>query len=83
MTSAAKDNFYRGYSEEQIRSTFDAICDPEDWKAPISAPVNPKDDMVLYEAAIEFYTATQCKFKMIGNQLHVMSLGYRMGPAGP
>lgn len=71
------------YTMDQLEKAFNSVQNKDDWRAAIDAPVDPESDLILIEAAIQFYTATQAKFEMVGDQLRVRSIGYRMGPAGP
>lgn len=71
---------------EVLRKTFDAICDPTDWKAPVHAVVS-RDGTVsvgLYADAIEFMTGTKpMLFVVDESHIRIVSEGYRLGPAGP
>lgn len=73
-----------------LRAAFDAICNPDDWKAPIVAKV--RDDTMLlglYLESIRFMTATEPDIYITGDTddghkyLTIVSEGYRNGPAGP
>ena len=76
-------NLLGGYSEEALKAAFDAVCNPDDWKAPIGAYVMGEDVGVTVKA-IQFYTATTPAVSL--NQAKMMYLvtspGYRNGPAG-
>lgn len=67
---------------------FDAVVNPADWRAPISAVVS-FTDLEPTIRAIQFFTATTPTVSPIpdhcGNPLRfrVTSCGYRNGPAGP
>ena len=72
-----------GYKVGELRVAFDAICDPTDWKAPISAAV--RGEMVLpCVAAIQYYTATTPTVGLDVQSMTyiIQSEGYRAGPAG-
>lgn len=74
---------YEGYTQDQLKEAFDAVADPQDWKAEIATMV--KGEMVLLAvAAIKFYTATVPEVKLhVSTMLYyIFSEGYRKGPAG-
>lgn len=66
-----------------LSASFDAVANPEDWKAPINALIaldDPRLEFVLI--AVRFFTATEPKIVAEGNALRVTAKGYRMGEAG-
>ena len=70
------------FSQDQLKSAFEIIENPEDWRAEINALIDPKLEDVVTQAIIHF-TATVPGIKKEGDKLRVTSVGYRMGPAGP
>lgn len=79
---------FRGYTPAELAAAFSRVCDPDDWRAPISAWVSAGTiDVVI--AAIEFFTATEPKVAGLGvmvgkpGMVLVEAVGYRAGPAGP
>jgi len=77
---------YKGYKVADIRRVFDAISDPEDWRAPISRWI-PCDMVGIARVAVEFFTCTELKVvagpQVLTGYVLVQADGYRMGPAGP
>lgn len=70
-----------------LKSTFDRLADPDDWRGPIDATIEAEFRREV-EAAVIFYTATVPTFEPAGTRgkvklVRVRSEGYRMGPAGP
>jgi hypothetical protein len=78
-----KSGTYHGYTFEQIEQAFDAVKDPNDWKAPINVWV-AGEFVDIAIRAIQFYTATTAtaQFDPSTCRWLVQSPGYRMGPAG-
>ena len=74
---------YEGYTVEQMKKAFDAVANPNDWKAPIAASMTGESVNVVV-AAIKFYTATvpEVTLDVATMRYHVHSDGYRNGPAG-
>ena len=74
---------YKGYTVADLRTVFDAVCDPHDWKGPIAA-VCPGELVLMTVAAIDFMTATipQVTLNTTTMQYLITSEGYRQGPAG-
>ncbi|MCW7072100.1 MAG: hypothetical protein OCU12_07240 [Methanophagales archaeon] len=73
------------YTVAELKATFDAIADPDDWRGPIAAWIYPNDFRRAADA-VEFYTATTLRV-MGGPQpltgcILVEADGYRRGPAG-
>jgi hypothetical protein len=66
-----------------LRNTFDKVCDPTDWKAPISVWCKGEAVSAICES-IRFMTATEPTVELDVNNMNylVSSEGYRMGPAG-
>ena len=75
---------YKNYDIDDLRKVFDAICDPDDWRAPIAVSVSGEAVLPVV-AAIEFYTATNPSVSLNVERMKylVTSVGYRNGPAGP
>lgn len=70
------------FTDQQLKATFDSICDPLDWKAPIDAYCKPEDMNIVYQS-IKHHTGTQATFLPAGVRgMRVLSEGYRMGPCG-
>lgn len=78
-----RDELYDGYTMDELREAFDAVCDPTDWKGPIAATL-PGEAVGLVVAAIKFFTATNPNVgRGVGPMRYVVtSEGYRAGPAG-
>lgn len=76
-------NYRGGYLISELRAAFEEISDPEDYKGPIDAVI-PASKFDLYKNAVIFFTATD--FHMVrpvdSERVRVMSVGYRVGPAG-
>lgn len=72
-----------GYTRKQLKHVFDQVCNPADWKGPISAVMTGECVIAAVEA-IEFFTATKAEVNLNVETMlyHVSSIGYRMGPAG-
>jgi len=82
--SHTAENYHRGFGETQLRNAFDKVRPAKDWKAEISAVVNPSEwPLDLVAAAVEFYTATTITVEPITNSPRVLvtAPGYRNGPA--
>lgn len=79
------DNLTYGYGEEALKKAFGAVCDPDDWRGPISALVKG-EAIAVTVAAIQFYTATTPKVETVYKTdtifFKITSEGYRNGPAG-
>ena len=71
------------YRIADLETAFRAVCDPDDWKAPIAAWCCGEAVLPICEA-IRFYTATDPKVELDTNRMRylVNSEGYRAGPAG-
>ncbi len=76
---------YKGYKVADMRRTFEKLCDPQDWKAPIHALI-PHQLFGLAAVAVEFFTCTELKVvggpEPLTGRILVHADGYRMGPAG-
>ena len=74
----------RRYRIDDLRTAFDAVCDPDDWKGPIAAWV-PGEAVLTVCEAIRFFTATEPKVALDVETMRylITSEGYRAGPAGP
>jgi len=71
------------YSREQLKESFDMVCNPDDWRAPIKKII-PVDDLDVTINAIMFFAGTQVNTRYLKNDLcEVSSVGYRNGPCGP
>lgn len=68
-----------------LRSAFDQICDPTDWKKPVHAMV-PWESASVYMDAVRYMTATTCECERVQRDgvtyALLKSVGYRAGPAG-
>jgi hypothetical protein len=70
------------FTDQQLKATFDSICDPLDWKAPIDGYCKIEDMEIVYQA-IKHHTGTQATFLPASrNRMRVISEGYRNGPCG-
>lgn len=68
------------------RATFNHVCDPVDWKAPVDCVV-PYDLANLYMQAIEFMTGVKpnaevARHAVFGRAFRLYCVGYRAGPCG-
>ena len=75
-----------GYTHEELQQAFNAVADPDNWKAPIKATIQgiSRESADRIQYAVEFYTATQCQVtKANKDTFRFESVGYRNGPAGP
>lgn len=82
LTSEDGQIVHKGFTREQLDQAFDLVCNPDDWKDVIDAHVS--EGMVeVTVAAIEFFTATEVLVTPDLDAVHVYSVGYRKGPAGP
>ena len=74
---------YYGYTEEELGRAFDAVSDPEDWKAPIAAYIPGEVFDIVYRAIV-FYTSTVPSGTYVPSEGRwiIRADGYRMGPAG-
>lgn len=71
-----------GYSHRALKEAFEAVCQPHDWKGPISAIITA-DKLAITEAAIMFFTATETQgFPLVDGRYRIRARGYRNGPAG-
>jgi len=73
-----------GSTEDQLKTAFERVQDPADWKAAIDAEV-PEAEVSHTVAAIEFYTGTEVQ-QLPATQpgmVRITSVGYRNGPCGP
>lgn len=72
-------------SQDQLRTAFENVQDPTDWRGPIdfAGDMHP-EDVAATVAAIRHFTATEPKVSTLANgETRIESVGYRMGPAGP
>lgn len=71
----------------QLSDAFDAVANPQDWRAPILAWIW-LGDLGLTRKAVAFYTATELRTtgqerRVNGRtEVEVAAAGYRAGPAG-
>jgi len=71
------------YTHKELKAAFDAVANPEDWRAEINAVV-ALDKVAVTIVAIEFYTATESIATLLNDgKVRIKSIGYRKGPAGP
>ena len=80
---AEETTLYQGFTIAALRRTFDAICDPDDWRAPIAVWVQGEAVQQVV-AAIAFFTATTAQVTCDTQTMRygITSVGYRHGPAG-
>ncbi len=71
------------YTLNQLEKAFEAVQNPNDWKAPICAAVKGEAVNLVVEA-VKYYTATVPTISLNTNSMTYLieSEGYRMGPAG-
>ena len=83
MAESDAKTLYKGFTVTDLRTVFDHICDPVDWKGPIAARVQGEAVMMTV-VAIEFHTATTPTVTLNTNTMRYLieSEGYRQGPAG-
>jgi hypothetical protein len=78
----------RHWTHSQLDKAFDVVKDQTDWKAPIDVILSGDtslEDLALYTAAIQFFTATEAKINYgdyIDGGFRITAPGYRAGPAG-
>lgn len=74
---------FKGFHPDDLRRTFNEICDPYDWKAPIIKEIAFKQ-VKIAAAAIIYFTATEPKvsYNIETGTFIISSIGYRLGPAG-
>jgi hypothetical protein len=74
---------YKGYSVADLRTVFDAVCDPNDWKGPLTA-VCTGEMVMATVAAIEFYCGCTVRVNLNSEKMLyvVQADGYRNGPCG-
>jgi hypothetical protein len=86
MLEAEAHQEYKGYKVSEIRKVFDAMADPDDWRAPIEAWIDHKL-FGIAAVATEFFTCTELKViggpEPLTGRILVQADGYRNGPAGP
>ena len=76
-----------GICTDVMSKVFDRLANPADWRAPISGLIE-KELAREAIAAVIHYTATEPVVTALGringvHMVHVSSVGYRAGPAGP
>jgi hypothetical protein len=73
------------YNYGELLDAFEAVCDPVDWRGPITAYHVPADQWPVIREAVIFFTATEpTRWLDVGERtMRVMATGYRAGPAGP
>jgi hypothetical protein len=74
---------YKTFTIAALRRVFDAVCDPADWKGPITA-VCTGEMVLITVAAIDFFTSTTPTVQLNPATMRYLieSVGYRQGPAG-
>lgn len=72
-----------GVMKSQLSAAFDAVANPNDWKAPIDAWLDIKSPhLALVFKAIIFFTATNPRcVEADGQRIRIQAAGYRAGPA--
>jgi hypothetical protein len=68
--------------QERMHDAFNAVAEPNDWKAPIDTIVPLEADVETIVEAIEFFTAAKAVVTKDEFHFHITSDGYRNGPAG-
>ena len=76
------------FSPDELEAAFNAVADPDDWRAPISALIEPDQRLIqMTVTAVAFFTATVPTLSMVetpaGYMVAINAVGYRAGPAGP
>jgi hypothetical protein len=74
---------YKGYTVADLRTVFEALHTPQDWKGPIAVTMTG-DSVLTATAAIEFFTGTTPTVTLnIATMRYLVEAdGYRRGPAG-
>jgi hypothetical protein len=83
VTATMQAESYKGYLVGDLRQVWDAVKDPNDWKAPIACEC--AGEMVMWVVtAIEYFTATTARVTVDTSTMryYIYSVGYRQGPAG-
>jgi hypothetical protein len=82
--SEADKPIYHGLTERTLNRAFNAVADPDDWKAPIKTAHVTARDLTETCAAIVYYTSTWPKIDYCPatGGFWVSADGYRTGPAG-
>lgn len=73
---------FEGFLLSDLRRAFEAVQNPNDWKAPIKASIG-KGSLAVTTTAVGFFTGTT--LRVVGfdaNGLRVEADGYRAGPCG-
>ena len=77
------------YTDAKLRQAFEAVADPQDWRAPIDATLSRLHlekigGWPMVAAAVEHFTATTPKLLVnpVGRVNYISAAGYRAGPAG-
>ena len=82
--SDADKPVFHGQTERTLNRAFNAVANPNDWKAPIKTAHVKGVDLQATCAAIVYYTATWPKIDYCPatGGFWVSADGYRAGPAG-
>lgn len=85
IREAEKHREYQGFTIADLRKTFEALQNPDDWRSPIDAWI-PRQLYEIARVAVDYFTATSLDVvggpQPISGKILVHSDGYRMGPAG-
>lgn len=73
------------WTQDELLTAFNNVSDPEDWRGPIDANVDPKTDNVplLVQAVIHFTACSPTLAELPDGTWQLQADGYRCGPAGP
>jgi hypothetical protein len=64
------------YTQEQLHAAFTAVQNKDDWKNPINALIDPKDQAVTHAAIVHFAYGGATFTKAAGGKLRVNAPGY-------
>jgi len=79
----SRTGVYKGFTLDELATTFYRLHDPKDWRDPIAAWV-PGELVMVAVASIEYYACTPVTVTLNTTTMQylVTSIGYRQGPAG-
>lgn len=69
--------------EQRLSDCFDAVANPDDWRAPIDAIVEAVDLNDTIQAVIHYTASTPIIVDDGPGKYRLYAQGYRAGPAGP
>jgi hypothetical protein len=71
------------YSQEELKTAFDQVANPDDWRDVIDAEIVTDDHELICEAITHFTSTSPKYYNVRDNVWRFYSEGYRLGPAGP